>query len=166
MQKCWILRILRGCAGIIAATPARLNSLPNLQALFINFSFAGVGTLELLIKKIFQNFYVQPFQFNLPSSSDLPSIRRSSFASGPIHLTSLTLTALPYINKALLSLIAKNLTTLTSLHLSCADCFDFTCCWDCLQDSASCAIGMFPIPDMFADVSLLAVSLLSHLTLQ
>src|ERR1700722_2674865 len=161
MQKCWILRILRGCAGIIAATPARLNSLPNLQALFINFSFAGVGTLELLIKKIFQNFYVQPFQCNLPSS-----IRNSNPTSGPIHLTSLTLTALPYINKALLALIAKNLTTLTSLHLSCADCFYFTCCWDCLQDSASCAIGMFPIPDMFADVSLLAVSLLSHLTLQ
>jgi hypothetical protein len=43
------------------------------------------------------------------------------------------------------------------LCLSCTDRLDMDCCWGCLQESASCAIGISPIPDMFPSVDHLAV---------
>jgi hypothetical protein len=74
-------------------------------------------------------------------------------------LTSLILTALSFIDKVLLTMIAKNFPNLTYLHLSCTDRLDMSCCWDCFHESASCAVGISPIPDLFADVNHLAVAI-------
>jgi hypothetical protein len=132
-----------------------MSTLPNLQGLSIDFSLSGVVTEQFLLKQIFKHLCIQP---TLPSLTSL-AVNHSSVASGSLHrITSLTLTALPYIDKALLALIANNLPTLTILYLCCTDRLDLGCCWDCFEDSAGRTIGMFPIPDMFSDVNLLAVS--------
>jgi hypothetical protein len=156
MYSLLITRILHIRAEVLASTPARLNFLPNLQTLFVDFSLSGVATQQTIVKKIFKNFHTQPVESTIPPTNF--SIDQASIASGPFRLTCLTLTALPFIDNALLTLIAKTFPTLTCLYLSCTDRLDLGCCWDCFQDSAGCTIGAFPIPDMFADASLLAVS--------
>ncbi|KAJ6581478.1 hypothetical protein B0H19DRAFT_508151 [Mycena capillaripes] len=65
-------------------------------------------------------------------------------------LTMLTLTSLPYIDIALLRLIASTFPScLTDLYLSCTERLEFHC-WDCYAESLGRTIHS-PIPDMFSD---------------
>jgi hypothetical protein len=153
--SCSAHRILRVQAETLALAPVRLSSLAHLRSLLIDCSRAGPVTQPPLMRKIFK--HVQPYPLLSPDSANARSIHPAP-NPGLYRLTSLKLTALPYIDKALLTLISTNLMTLTTLYISCTDRLDLTCCWNCLEDSASSSVGMFPIPDMFSDVFLLAVS--------
>ena len=138
-------------AAILSSDSMRLHSLPNLHSLVISFSQTGVATQQAHLKKIIK--LPQPYLSNPVSPIGSPLHAPKAFS----RLESLTLTALCFIDKALLTLVAKNFPNLTSLCLSCTDRLDMDCCWGCFQESASCAIGISPIPDMFASVDHLAV---------
>ena len=151
-----VSRNVHAPAETFSTSPMLLYSLPNLKTLAIDFAHAGVATQQALLKKICK--FPQPPTSNPPSPMGSPRVPKSL-----LRATSLTLTALPCIDKALLTLLAKTFPYLTRLDLSCTDRLDLGCCWDCFQESASCAIGISPIPDMFADVGHLAVRL-KHFT--
>ncbi|KAF9244107.1 hypothetical protein BU15DRAFT_42406 [Melanogaster broomeanus] len=68
-----------------------------------------------------------------------------------VHLTTLTLTDLWRIDAVLLGIISKVFPGLTSLHLSCSEHLDVSCCWPCFEESAS-AVVHSPIPNHFSSV--------------
>lgn len=74
------------------------------------------------------------------------------------RLTSLKMTGLWRIDVDLLSTVAKTFPGLTDLHLSCSENLDTSCCWLCYEES-SMAVIHSPIPDHYANVKTLTVSL-------
>ncbi|KAF8449364.1 hypothetical protein L210DRAFT_3703595 [Boletus edulis BED1] len=68
------------------------------------------------------------------------------------HLTSLTLTHLWYIDVLLLSMVSGAFPGLRSLHLSCSEHLDLSCCWGCFEESSS-AVVHSPIPNHFRTVA-------------
>ncbi|KAH7910308.1 hypothetical protein BJ138DRAFT_1192525 [Hygrophoropsis aurantiaca] len=72
----------------------------------------------------------------------------------PRQLTSLTLTALWRIDVPLLTTIAVATPFLKTLHLSCSEHLDISCCWLCFEESSSVVVHS-PIPNHFANVSCL-----------
>lgn len=113
-------------------SPSVLLGLTALHSLAIDFSREGLVTQHPVILHLFQN---------INSNS----------------LTSISLTALPRIDVPLLRLIASTFPQLDTLCLSSTERLDCTCCENCFMESASRVIHS-PIPDMFAEVSGLAVS--------
>ncbi|KAH7924307.1 hypothetical protein BV22DRAFT_1196038 [Leucogyrophana mollusca] len=87
----------------------------------------------------------------------------------PCQLTSLALTALWRIDVPLLQTISGAMPSLATLHLSCSEHLDVSCCWLCFEESSSVVIHS-PIPNHFANVSCLteefgkALKLLTCLT--
>lgn len=78
-------------------------------------------------------------------------------ANSPMtHLTLLTLTELWRIDVLLLGTVSAAFPGLTSLHLSCSEHLDVSCCWTCLEDSSS-AVVHSPIPNHFPTVAALTV---------
>lgn len=72
------------------------------------------------------------------------------------HLTSLALTGLWRIDVFLLSVITRGFPGLVSLHLSCSEHLDVSCCWACFEDSSS-AVVHSPVPNHFPTVASLTV---------
>ncbi|KIJ65177.1 hypothetical protein HYDPIDRAFT_187524 [Hydnomerulius pinastri MD-312] len=68
------------------------------------------------------------------------------------HLTTLTLTGLWRIDLPLLGTISRAFPSLVSLHLSCSEHLDVSCCWLCFEESSSAAMHS-PIPNQFATVT-------------
>ena len=81
-----------------------------------------------------------------------------------IHLTSLTLTELWRIDGTLLSMVSRAFPGLVSLHLSCSEHLDVSCCWACFEESSS-AVVHSPIPNHFPTVASLTVRFSSPLLL-
>jgi len=73
-----------------------------------------------------------------------------------VHLTSLTLTELWRIDALLLGMVSGAFPGLMSLHLSCSEHLDVSCCWACFEDSSSAVIHS-PIPNHFPTVASLTV---------
>ncbi|KAH7885790.1 hypothetical protein F5I97DRAFT_2022834 [Phlebopus sp. FC_14] len=71
------------------------------------------------------------------------------------HLTSLTLTKLWRIDISLLSMVAKAFPMLKTLHVSCSEHLDVSCCWVCFEDSSTAVIHS-PIPNYFSSASKLS----------
>ena len=69
----------------------------------------------------------------------------------PSTLTNLILEDLADIDMRTLSTIGRTFGNLSSLELSCTERLDDSCCWACLEESAS-LVWHSPIPDMFRDV--------------
>lgn len=72
------------------------------------------------------------------------------------HLTSLTLTELWRIDVLLLGMLSGAFPGLVSLHLSCSEHLDVSCCWTCFEDSSS-AVVHSPVPNHFPSVTCLTV---------
>ena len=132
-SKCRIyaLRTLKSPSSVLARSSFAF--LTNLRTLSVDFDDQGLVTQNHVLLRIFHN---------------LDQIRQ---------LTTLSLTSLPRIDIGLLRLLARTFPALTNLVLSSTERLDCSCCAHCLLDSASCMIHS-PIPDMFAEVSGLAVN--------
>jgi len=73
------------------------------------------------------------------------------------RMTSLRLTCLWCIDIPLIKMVARLFAALTSLHLSCSENLDVSCCWICFEDS-SLGVTHSPIPNHYVNVSTLTVS--------
>lgn len=74
------------------------------------------------------------------------------------RIVSLRLTYLWCIDIPLIKMVARLFPTLTSLHLSCSENLDVSCCWTCFEDS-SLGVTHSPIPNHYVNVWTLTVSL-------
>jgi hypothetical protein len=118
----------------ISPTADILRCLPRLRSVSIDMFSQGLATQHSMLQLIFN--------------------RLSSVAS---EIKSLALINITRIDAPLLSLVSLTFPNLLKLYLSCTERLDASCCWDCLDESASCVLHS-PIPDMFADIHGLAVS--------
>ncbi|KAH0836436.1 hypothetical protein J3R83DRAFT_8041 [Lanmaoa asiatica] len=115
----------------LASAPWRPSLMGSLQALHISFAAEVRSTQKIRSKQIFVN----------------------PLANSPMnHLTSLTLTELWRIDVLLLSMVSGAFPGLVSLHLSCSEHLDVSCCWTCFEDSSS-AVVHSPIPNHFPTVT-------------
>ena len=74
------------------------------------------------------------------------------------RMTSLKFTSLWHIDVPLIRMVARLFPMLTTLHLSCSESLDVSCCWICFEAS-SLAVTHSPIPNHYVNVSTLTVSI-------
>ncbi|KAG9309459.1 hypothetical protein JVU11DRAFT_10428 [Chiua virens] len=118
------------CATL-AKAPWRPNLLSSLLSLHVSFAEEARSTQKIRLQQIF----------------DIP------LTNSPMtHLTSLTLTGLWRIDVFLLSIVARAFPGLLSLHLSCTEHLDLSCCWTCFEESSSAVIHS-PVPNHFSTVA-------------
>ncbi|KAL4078960.1 hypothetical protein V8B97DRAFT_2068617 [Scleroderma yunnanense] len=70
------------------------------------------------------------------------------------HMTSLRLTNLWRVDIPLMNMVARLFPMLTTLHLSCSESLDVSCCWICFEES-SVSVTHSPIPNHYVNVSTL-----------
>jgi hypothetical protein len=109
-----------------------LDTFSNLQHLSLDLSSEGLCTQQSRIRLLFKS---------LPTKNSI---------------SHLCLSYVPRIGAPLLKTIASKLPKLRSLHLTSLDRLDYTCCWNCLNETASCA-RITPIPEVYATAENLAV---------
>ncbi|KIK93697.1 hypothetical protein PAXRUDRAFT_46115, partial [Paxillus rubicundulus Ve08.2h10] len=125
---------LTGKSGTLASAPWKPNLLGSLRILHVSFAADGRSTQKQRLKQI----------FSIPLMNSPMS-----------HLTALALTNLWRIDIALLGIVSMAFPALGSLHLSCSEHLDVSCCWACFEESSSAVIHS-PIPNHFPTVSKLA----------
>ncbi|KAG8215050.1 hypothetical protein J3R82DRAFT_8459 [Butyriboletus roseoflavus] len=126
----WV-KHLTAQSGDLAKAPWRPSLMGSLRTLHISFGAEVRSTQKIRSKQIFV----------IPLTN-----------SPMIHLTSLTLTELWRIDVLLLSMLSGAFPGLMSLHLSCSEHLDVSCCWTCFEDS-SLAVVHSPIPNHFPTVA-------------
>jgi hypothetical protein len=128
-------RSLTAQSGDLARAPWKPSLMGSLRALHISFAAEVKSTQKIRSMHIFV----------IPLTN-----------SPMLHLTSLTLTELWHIDALLLSTVSGAFPGLMSLHLSCSEHLDVSCCWACFEDSSSTVVHS-PIPNYFPTVASLAV---------
>ncbi|KAG2142865.1 uncharacterized protein EDB93DRAFT_1088458 [Suillus bovinus] len=106
----------------------------NLKHLMISFSSDGRQSQTTRLKRIFSP----------------PAILLTPWF--PPQLTSLTMTKLWRIDVPLLRTIASAFSSVKTLHLSCSEQLDVSCCWSCFEESST-AVVHSPIPNYFNDIT-------------
>ena len=142
VQRAYMRNILNASRNLSTTSMALASSrwqpelFPNLCSLHVSLSTVGSLTQNRVVGQILE---------------PLGSLSLS-------RMTSLKFTSLWHIDVPLIRMVARLFPMLTTLHLSCSESLDVSCCWICFEAS-SLAVTHSPIPNHYVNVSTLTVSI-------